>query len=72
MSDRPMSLADQYRTAFRTTPQLSTVADWLYLLHKIDPEASMSKRDLGIYIEFSDGSVWRLGGEDRNAACMLA
>jgi hypothetical protein len=65
-----MSLAAQYREAFLTAPNLETVADWLDLLRDIDPDAIMSTRDLGVYIEFSDGSLWLLGSAEDSASRM--
>lgn len=67
-----MTLAERYRQAYLTAPSMVTVLDWIALVQSIDPNASMSKRDLGVYIEFTDGSVWRLGAADRNAGAMLA
>lgn len=64
-----MTLSERYRAEYNNPRRpMETVADWLYLLKEIDPKASMSSRDLGIYIEFTDGSIWRLGAANHALA----
>lgn len=64
-----MTLAEKYRTSYKyTNPE--SVMDWLVLLKEIDPKAKLSAKKLGVYVEFSDGSIWLLGTSERNAACM--
>lgn len=67
-----MTLADKYREAYNNALNLPTVADYLHLVATIDPDAIMAKRDLGVYIVFTDGSCWRLGTANRNAGVMLS
>ncbi len=61
-----MSLADQYREAYITMSP-TTVADYLTLVRTIDPNAAMQAREDGVWIEFTDGSEWRLGSADQPA-----
>jgi len=64
-----MTLADRYREAYITySPE--TVVAYMSLLHTIDSGSSMVLREGEVWIEFSDGSEWKLGLADKPANTM--
>jgi len=64
-----MTLKDKYRERYKDFDG-DTVAEWLAIIEEVDPKAKLSSKSLGVYIEFSDGSIWLLGAAERSAACM--
>lgn len=68
-----MTLAERYRSEYKNPQRpMATIADWLSLMMQVDPDATVTNSDIGVYIEFTDGSVWRLGSADHNAGAMLS
>lgn len=64
------TLAERYREAY-LTKNPKNVGEYMDLLSDIDPDSAMVKRsDNQIWIEFSDGSEWRLGDADKPATDM--
>jgi len=64
-----MTLADRYREAYITMSP-TDVGSYMTMLQSIDPDAVMSNRNGQVWIEFTDGSEWRLGSADKPASKM--
>jgi len=68
-----MTLAERYRAEYNNPERpMATVIDWLYLMKELDPDATVTKGDIGVYVQFTDGSIWRLGAADQNAEAMAS
>lgn len=62
----PNTNAQRYREAYlNSNPQ--TVGEYFDMLMAIDPDGSMVNRNGQVWIEFSDGSEWRLGAAEKPA-----
>jgi hypothetical protein len=60
------TLATRYREAYAIM-QPETVGAYFDMLQSIDPNGKMAERNGQVYIEFSDGSEWRLGAFNTDA-----